>query len=259
MHDEEDGPFSLGMTAFKEKRYEEAIDHFTQSIHEHAVIHKSFNALGVTYSKLGNTREAEGCFKKAILIDPGNPIYEKNLGKVRQTVDIPDVTDIPVKSKNKLFTLNYKRNTPIMVGVTLVAIVLITLLSIQLVMELQPQMGTFTQGTLEGGLLTPWIKSLQDEDRTFPEVNVQVDNKRIEIIFDRDQDLTNVARVEATLSPTKGTPDQKYTFPTIINPQNNLYYSIDDPYPGKVKHFVMTAYGKDDISGIIADTNLPPR
>jgi tetratricopeptide (TPR) repeat protein len=256
MPEEEDGSFRSGMTAFREKRYEEAIVHFSQAIHNHSVIHRSFNALGVTHSKLGNTLEAEDCFKKALIIDPGNPTYEKNLGKVCSSIYARDIQEKPgIKIKKPL----RKRNSHIMIGVTLVVLVIIILSSMQLVTDLQPRMGSFMKGTLQEGLLTPWMNSLEEEDRIFPVVSVQVDKKRIEFVFDRDQDLSKIVRIEAVLSPTKGTKDQQYSLPPITNPRNNLYYAIDDPYVGKEKHFVMSVYYQDDVSGVITDMTLPPR
>ncbi|PKL60771.1 MAG: hypothetical protein CVV33_00970 [Methanomicrobiales archaeon HGW-Methanomicrobiales-4] len=256
MSDEGNGSFRLGMAAFREKRYEESIDFFTQAIHEHSVIHKSFNALGVTYSKLGNIREAETCFKKALIFDPDNQTYEKNLEKISHTIFI---TEKPEKTVRKTRKPHLKGNTLIMLGVTLVAVVLITLLSLILVVDLQPRMGTFMEGTLQEGLLTPWMRSLQEDVRIFPEATVQIDNKRIEFFFNRDQDLSKIAKVEAVLSPVKGTQNQQYLFPAITNPRNNLYYAIDDPYIGKEKHFVLTVYYQDDVSGVITDITLPPR
>lgn len=256
MPDEEDGSFKSGMTAFREKRYEEAIVHFTRVIHEHTVVHKSFNALGVTYSKLGNVSEAETCFKKALSIDPGNSTYKKNLGKISQT---PGTPENPEKPEVKIPKPHFRWNAPIRIGVTLIAIVLITILSMQLVMVLQPQMGTFMKGTLEEGLLTPWMRSLQEDVRTYPEATVQVYNKRIEFKFDRDQDLSKISSVQAVLSITKDDQVQQFSFPPISNPQNNLYYAIDDPFLGKEKHFVMTGYFQDGVSGVIADMTLPPR
>lgn len=259
MPDEEDGSFRAGMTAFREKQYEEAIVHFTRAVHEHPVIHKSFNALGVTYSKLGNSREAEACFKKALFIDPDNQTYEKNLGKISHTIVTHDNQEKPEKPKRAIQKPYRKRNIQVMVGVTLVVIILITLLSMQAGIDLQPWSGTFMKGSLQEGLLTPWMRSMQEDIRIFPIATIEVENKRIEFYFDRDQDLSTIERVEAVISITKDGLVQQRIVPTITRPGNNLYYAIDDPYPGKQKHLVMTVYYQDGVSGIIADKTLPPR
>lgn len=249
-------PFRSGMSAFKEKQYDEAVAHFTKAIQDHAVMHKSFNALGVTYFKLGKTREAKACFKKAHALDPTNETYKKNLKKVTEKTPVKrNLKVLPQKTR-----MHPRRaNIIIMLGVTLIALIFITLLGMQFIYQFQPQMDTLLSGSFDEGLLTPWMKSQEGEVHILPVVMVKVEDKRIEFMFNKDQDLSSVDRVEAVVSTNKGKDDQQATFPPVITPQNNIYYAIDDPFFGKEKRLIMTIYYQDGASGTIADLTLSPR
>ncbi len=249
------------MSAFKEKQYDEAAAQFTKAIQDHAVMHKSFNALGVTYSKVGKIKEAKACFLKAHALDPTNETYKRNLKKISEKIPaprkspVPPVTSTPQKTRRSI----RKSNVLIMLGVTLVVSILIMVLGLQFISQFQPQVGTILGGTFDEGLLTPWMKSQEPEIHILPVVTVKVEDKRIEFMFNRDQDLSTVDRVETVISTSKGTDDQQATFPPVTNPQNNVYYAIDDPFIGKAKHLVMTMYYQDGAYGVVADLNLPPR
>ncbi|WP_319580664.1 tetratricopeptide repeat protein [uncultured Methanospirillum sp.] len=258
MPDKEDQTFRSGMSAFKEKQYDEAAVQFTKAIQDHAVMHKSFNALGVTYSKIGKIKEAKACFLKAHALDPTNETYKRNLKKISGKISQPNKPPVPPPAQKTGRSLR-KSNVLIMLGVTLVVSILIMLLGVQFISQFQPQVGTILGGTFDEGLLTPWMKSQEPEIHILPVVTVKVEDKRIEFMFNRDQDLSTVDQVETVISTTKGTDDQQATFPPVTSPQNNVYYAIDDPFIGKAKHLVMTMYYQDGAYGVVADLNLPPR
>jgi len=258
MPDKEDQTFRSGMSAFKEKQYDEAAAQFTKAIEDHAVMHKSFNALGVTYSKVGKIKEAKTCFLKAHALDPTNETYKRNLKKISGKISKPNTPPVPPPTQKAKRSLR-RSNVLIMLGVTLVVSILIMLLGLQFISQFQPQVGTILGGTFDEGLLTPWMRSQEPEIHVLPVVTVKVEDKRIEFMFNRDQDLSTVERVETVISTTKGTDDQQATFPPVISPQNNVYYAIDDPFIGKAKHLVMTMYYQDGAYGVVADLNLPPR
>ena len=106
------------------------------------------------------------------------------------------------------------------------------------------------------GLIQPLFQSLMTEERIYPVPEVTVQNKKVEYLFNRHQDISQVKKIEARVSIPDGTQTD---FPVVISPQKNLYYGIDDPIFGKEKRFIMTGYYQDDESIIFADIILPPR
>jgi tetratricopeptide (TPR) repeat protein len=248
--------FRSGMAAFREQRYDEAVSHFSQAIREHAVVHKSYNALGVTYSILGEPGEAAICFEKAVAIEPENQTYQKNLNALSRGAKTV-VTGI--KTRKRPRRSFRETNTRIMFAVTLVVVISIALIGLQSEFDLSSRMGLIINGAFSGGFLTPWVNSLQEDAVTLPVPVVRVEEKRIEFFFDRDQDLKTIEKIETVLTTTKDSEDHLVKLPVIVNPQKSLYYAVDDPFFGKQKHIVMTAYYQNGVSGILIDRNLPPR
>ena len=253
MPDEENNSFQSGMRALKNKQYDEAVIHFTNAIQEKSDIHKAYNALGVTYSKTGNKKEAEKCFEKALILDPYNLTYEKNLGKVIQkNTTESDGKFTKQGSRSGWHTLK----VPLMIAISLIVLVIILFFLMLVVINFQSEMNPFGNGSNEGGLVQPLISSLIREEPVYPIASVTVQNKKILYLFDQHQDLSQIKKIEAYVSLPDGT---KTNFPVVTNPQKNLYYGIDDPFFGKDKRFILTGYFRDDTQGVIADTELPPR
>ena len=71
--------FKIGMQSYRNGQYEEARDYFNQALDIDDSNPKIWNSLGIIYSKLGKYNEAEVCYENALIIDPGNETYEKNL------------------------------------------------------------------------------------------------------------------------------------------------------------------------------------
>ena len=253
MPDEEDSSFQSGMRAFKNKQYNEAVIHFTNAIQEKSDIHKAYNALGVTYSKIGNKREAEICFEKALILDPHNSTYKKNLGKVIQKKVTESDSQFPKQGSRSGW---HNLKVPLMIAISLIVLVIILFFFMLALINLQSEMNPFGNGSNEGGLVQPLISSLIREEPVYPIASVVVQNKKILYQFDQHQDLSQIKKIEAYVSLPDGTQTD---FPTVRNPQKNLYYGIDDPFFGKDKRFILTVYFRDDTHGVVADTELPPR
>jgi tetratricopeptide (TPR) repeat protein len=68
-----------GLRLFREGKYEAAADVLKEDLIADDLNHKTWNALGVTYTKMGRFDEASVCFGKALDIQPETPVYLKNL------------------------------------------------------------------------------------------------------------------------------------------------------------------------------------
>lgn len=253
MSDEKENSFASGMKAFKDKQYQDAVIYFTRAIEERSDIHKSFNALGVTYTKIGNKAEAELCFTKALVIDPHNPRYEKNLRKVNQK---PNHVSVPEKGSRRSESPGHNLKLLLMIGISLIGVAALILFIMISLIPLQSGTGLSGDGSGEAGLDLPFLQSLMAEERIAPTATVTVQNKKIEYSFDQHQDLTLVKRIEAMVILPDGT---QAVFPVVTNPQKSLYYGIDDPFFGKEKHVVVTGYYSDETQVTLADSVLPPR
>ncbi|MDX8551759.1 tetratricopeptide repeat protein [Methanospirillum sp. J.3.6.1-F.2.7.3] len=80
-----DDLFKIGLQKYRESKYAEARDLFLLSIQNDDSNPKTWNALGICYTKLGQIDEASNCYDTALMLDPGNATYEKNLRIVNET------------------------------------------------------------------------------------------------------------------------------------------------------------------------------
>lgn len=251
MSDSERCSFTSGMIAFREKRYDEAITLFTQAIREKSDIHKAFNALGVSYFRVGNEIEAEANFAKALLLDPHNSVYERNMSKIQSRISSQHYRSPIVQSPG-----TGTRRFLFMIGIVLIALTALFFLLMFSLFHLQTGVW-LSDGPVDGtGLLQPFIGSLLQEEYVVPVASVSVENKKIDYFFDRHQDLSLIKRVEAVVSIPSGREEY---FPEVTIPQNNLYYGIDDPFSGKEKRLIVTGYFQDESPVVLADELLPPR
>ena len=76
-----DDLFKEGIRYFKSGEYKQSKKIFTQLVKTDNHNHKAWNALGVTYTKLEQYKEANTCFKNALILAPGTAAYERNLEK----------------------------------------------------------------------------------------------------------------------------------------------------------------------------------
>ena len=75
--------FQKGMEAYREGQYDKAVEFLINASENDDQNPKIWNALGVSLSKLGNNTDAESCFENAILLDPGNSTFKKNLEQTK--------------------------------------------------------------------------------------------------------------------------------------------------------------------------------
>jgi archaellin len=77
-----DDTFHKGLKAYREGNYPDAIQLLKNAVAENEANHKAWNALGVTYSKIGRIEEAVSCYENALKYDPGNTSYEQNRDQI---------------------------------------------------------------------------------------------------------------------------------------------------------------------------------
>nr|WP_319540925.1 tetratricopeptide repeat protein [uncultured Methanospirillum sp.] len=68
--------------------YTEAAELLQQYLQENENDPKAWNALGVICSKSGQYKDASTCFENAMVCDPDNPVYLKNLERNRSKLNI---------------------------------------------------------------------------------------------------------------------------------------------------------------------------
>lgn len=74
--------FHEGLKAYRDGRYQEAIQLLYEAVADNEKNHKAWNALGVTFSKLGRFEDALNCYENALKYDPGNLSYEQNKDQI---------------------------------------------------------------------------------------------------------------------------------------------------------------------------------
>jgi len=69
----------LGDSLVSQRRYEEAIDAYSQASQKTAAV---WNRLGIAYQLMSNTSQAERCYKQSLKLDPRNSLALNNLGTI---------------------------------------------------------------------------------------------------------------------------------------------------------------------------------
>jgi hypothetical protein len=92
-----DDSFHEGLKAFRDRRYQEAIQKLREAVSANEQNHKAWNALGVTYVKLGQEKEALICYENALKYDPGNLSYEQNRAQIVKPEGLNVTPPGPVK------------------------------------------------------------------------------------------------------------------------------------------------------------------
>lgn len=77
-----DDTFHKGLKAYRDGNYPEAVQLLKKAVAENETNHKAWNALGVTYSRMGRIEDAVSCYENALKYDPGNTSYEQNRDQI---------------------------------------------------------------------------------------------------------------------------------------------------------------------------------
>ena len=246
-----DNSFTSGMNAFRDKQYSEAIDYFFREIRENPDNHRAYNALGVTQTKTGDTIGAEICFQKALLLDPSNATYKKNLEKIRAVIS--PVNEPGVKPDRK--KTDVRGSHHILTGAILFISIITGILFLFTGSILQTGTDFSWTGTTDG-LLDSLKNPLILEERIYPEATITVKDKKIVFRFDNDQDLSQITELHSTVRIEDGS---EFDLPVISTPQKGVYYGFDDPFYGKKKVFILTGQYKDKTDVNLFEKELGPR
>jgi|GEM_PF-5369871 len=74
--------FREGLIFFKEGNYDTALKSFNLAVENNPEDHKAWNAAGICQNKIGDSKGAEKSFETALMLDPNNQTYQKNLEKI---------------------------------------------------------------------------------------------------------------------------------------------------------------------------------
>lgn len=100
--------FREGIILFKCEKYQKASEIFQMVIDQDDEYHKAWNALGVSLSRTGDHKNAKICFENALILDPDNETYSKNL--ITLTLKKKLIKKITPLSKRKRTPSNQKLN-----------------------------------------------------------------------------------------------------------------------------------------------------
>ncbi len=104
--------FKDGLSAYREGRIDDAIALLHNASEEDDQNPKIWNALGVALSKSGDLESAGVCFENAVMIDPGNLTYEKNLDSNSKKLSPKNITPKKIKSKSVRHDTDYEYGEP---------------------------------------------------------------------------------------------------------------------------------------------------
>jgi len=95
-----------GISLFKEGKYAEAAELLQLHLQENENDPKAWNALGVICSKSGQYEDAGTCFENALICDPDNPVYIRNLEKNRKKLSpnnsrVDSVENVETQSRSR--------------------------------------------------------------------------------------------------------------------------------------------------------------
>lgn len=79
-----------GMAAFQAGNYAEAIQIFNKAVKEEPDNSRLYNAIGMCYAKLNKKENARAAFESALMIDPDNVTYQRNIERIEpKPVPVP--------------------------------------------------------------------------------------------------------------------------------------------------------------------------
>jgi len=124
-----DDSFHKGLKAYRDGRYQEAVQLLYSAVSDNEENHKAWNALGVTFSKMGRVEEAVNCYENALKYDPGNTSYEQNRDQIVQKAfsRLPKAPDL---ERPAPVMVNYRRFIIPSIVLILVGLIVIYILFI---------------------------------------------------------------------------------------------------------------------------------
>lgn len=220
--------YSNGMKLFRSGDYGGALEIFQTILEENQEDSKSWNALGVTLSKLGDTENALICLENAINLDPTNAKYERNYRNIKNKK--------PHKMSEKSHSPGYSKffaQKKIFLGIGIVFAIIL------LIIVLIPVIDEFINGS-------------QKPTGTSTGPKAEVKNGEIRMIFKGSWGIDSAQSLSYSIN---GNTD----FSPIEKPQKDIIYSIVDPYPSETKLFTMIVTYPDGSQTIIYHRELPPQ
>lgn len=220
--------YNEGLKLFRAGDYGGAIEEFQKVLEDNQEDSKSWNALGVTLSKLGDTENALTCFENAKNLDSTNESYTKNYHRLKKPKSLANKKKRPKLSLASGLIANKK----IIIGfASFMVIILIIITLIPVVI-----------GHLNGMGGVKVVKSGPVVEAKNGMITMSIDGR----------DIDSVKTVHYVIN---GNTD----YPFIEKPQREIFYSIIDPYPHETKHFTMTVEYDDGMMQVVIDTDLPPQ
>lgn len=121
--------FKQGLAFYKSGNYDNAEEIFLQIVDQDENNHKTWNALGILYTKKKMLEEAEACFDNALFLYPLSEIYQKNK-KISSNLIQKDkkIPVIPPEKKKKSVSFTFPFNIRQAAGVIGILILVIIIL-----------------------------------------------------------------------------------------------------------------------------------
>jgi beta-lactamase superfamily II metal-dependent hydrolase len=119
----DDNRFDEGISCIKAGKIDRAIEIFSDLVEKDERNHRAWNAYGVALSQTNQKDRAIHCFEHAILLDPGNKVYERNLSRIKTP---------PAKrtlSKMKELTPNKRGRLGVVAGIGIVILIVLICLT----------------------------------------------------------------------------------------------------------------------------------
>jgi archaellin len=124
-----DDSFHKGLKAYRDGKYQEAVQLLYSAVSENEKNHKAWNALGVTFSKMGRLEEAVTCYENALKYDPGNTSYEQNRNQIVQKAysKLPQSPDLERPSPVRVDIRRFFLPSIILIILALIAIFMLVI------------------------------------------------------------------------------------------------------------------------------------
>lgn len=221
--------FEEGLFAFREGKYEDAGELFKQRINEDDQNPKVWNALGICLSKLGENDDAVVCFENALVLDPKNQTYSKNLEKQQKK-------NLKLNSQSEQIILKKeKNNRPIIHYFSFIGILVIILIVVTFLFFSQSESKPIQEIDLEiTPIVTPTIIAtsiLTPTPTTIIQTPIQVqDSKKLETSVPLDSAFNEIYIVSKSMADKKDYDERYYVRISDLSKSLSYYLKYADPY-----------------------------